>query len=196
MFESRLISILRRNKSLNAILSASPSHANQIGSCSSRVLKEASLRNPSRFFSSSSIAKLICPSINGTFAARNSIIHCFKSFPHHHKGFYKPSFRNLSTTVASACKDNEGLKLLGPMFRKWLEYGFFASAAWVFSMVVLGGVTRLTRSGLSMTDWKFTGSLPPLSDEDWFIEFEKYKQSPEFNLVNKAMSFEDFKFIY
>lgn len=47
-------------------------------------------------------------------------------------------------------------------------------------MVVLGGVTRLTRSGLSMTDWKFTGGLPPLTEEEWLIEFEKYKQSPEY----------------
>ncbi|KAK2982295.1 hypothetical protein RJ640_004940 [Escallonia rubra] len=117
MFESRLISILRRNKSLNPILSSSPSHANQIGSCSSRVLKEASLRNPSRFFSSSSVAKLIRPSINGTSA-----------------GFYKPSFRNLSTTAASACKDNEGLKLLvtaGPHAQKMDGIWLFASAAWV-----------------------------------------------------------------
>lgn len=63
-------------------------------------------------------------------------------------------------------------------------------------MVVLGGVTRLTRSGLSMTDWKFTGGLPPLSDEDWLLEFEKYKQSPEFKRINRGMSIEEFKFIY
>ncbi|KAK3033291.1 hypothetical protein RJ639_033222 [Escallonia herrerae] len=185
MLESRLISILRRNKSLNPILSSSPSHANLIGSCSFRVLKEASLRNPSRFFSSSSVAKLIRPCINGTSAARNLIIHGFRSSHHHHyKDFYKPSFRSLSTTAASACKDNEGLKLLvtaGPHAQKMVGIWLFASAAWVFSMVVLGGVTRLTRSGLSMTDWKFTGSLPPLSDEDWLIEFEKYKRSPEYN---------------
>ncbi|KAK2969233.1 hypothetical protein RJ640_003467 [Escallonia rubra] len=165
-----------------------------------RVLKEASLRNPSRFFSSSSVAKLIRPSINGTSAARNSIIHGFRSsHRHHHKDFYKPSLRSLSTTAVSACKDNEGLKLLvtaGPHAQKMVGIWLFASAAWVFSMVVLGGVTRLTRSGLSMTDWKFTGSLPPLSDEDWLIEFEKYKRSPEYNRVNKAMSIEDFKFIY
>ncbi|KAK2639051.1 hypothetical protein Ddye_026846 [Dipteronia dyeriana] len=61
------------------------------------------------------------------------------------------------------------------------------SAAWVFSMVILGGVTRLTRSGLSMTDRKFTGGLPPLSDEERFREFEN---------VNKGVSIEDFKFIY
>uniref|UniRef100_A0A7N2QZY6 Uncharacterized protein n=1 Tax=Quercus lobata TaxID=97700 RepID=A0A7N2QZY6_QUELO len=46
-------------------------------------------------------------------------------------------------------------------------------------MVLLGGVTRLRRSGLSMTDWKFTGSLPRLSEEEWLREFDKYKQSPE-----------------
>ncbi|XP_062081333.1 cytochrome c oxidase assembly protein COX15-like [Humulus lupulus] len=69
-------------------------------------------------------------------------------------------------------------------------------AAWVFSMVVLGGVTRLTRSGLSMTDWKFSGGLPPLSDEEWLQEFEKYKLSPEYKRVNRGMSIDDFKFIY
>ncbi|KAF0896061.1 hypothetical protein E2562_018178 [Oryza meyeriana var. granulata] len=47
-----------------------------------------------------------------------------------------------------------------------------------------------------MTDWKFTGSLPPMSDEEWQLEFEKYKLSPEYKRVNKGMSLEDFKFIY
>uniref|UniRef100_A0A7N0U226 Cytochrome c oxidase assembly protein COX15 n=1 Tax=Kalanchoe fedtschenkoi TaxID=63787 RepID=A0A7N0U226_KALFE len=47
-----------------------------------------------------------------------------------------------------------------------------------------------------MTDWKFTGGLPPLSDEEWSAEFEKYKQSPEYKRVNKGMNMEDFKFIY
>ncbi len=51
---------------------------------------------------------------------------------------------------------------------------------WVFSMVVLGGVTRLTRSGLSMTDWKFAGGLPPLTVEQWQMEFLKYQNSPEY----------------
>ncbi|XP_008805173.2 cytochrome c oxidase assembly protein COX15 isoform X2 [Phoenix dactylifera] len=72
----------------------------------------------------------------------------------------------------------------------------FGCAAWVFSLVVLGGVTRLTRSGLSMTDWKFTGNLPPLSEDQWVLEFEKYQKSPEYKRVNKGMCIEDFKFIY
>lgn len=93
------------------------------------------------------------------------------------------SFRNFSTVASTGTDYKEGVKLLvtgGSNAQKVVGIWLFGSAAWVFSMVILGGVTRLTRSGLSMTDWKFTGSLPPLSDEDWFHEFEKYKQSPEF----------------
>lgn len=86
-------------------------------------------------------------------------------------------------TFGKAEVANEGLKLLvteGAAAQKKVGIWLFGCAAWVFSMVVLGGVTRLTRSGLSMTDWKFTGSLPPLSEEQWQLEFEKYQQSPEY----------------
>lgn len=89
----------------------------------------------------------------------------------------------MSNTAAVDMGNKEGLKLLvtgGPRAQKAVGIWLFGSAAWVFSMVMLGGITRLTRSGLSMTDWKFTGSLPPLSDEEWLQEFEKYKQSPEY----------------
>lgn len=90
--------------------------------------------------------------------------------------------RNMSTS-SSVPAEKAGLKLLvtaGPRAQKIVGIWLFGSAAWVFSMVVLGGVTRLTRSGLSMTDWKFSGNLPPLSEEEWSLEFEKYKQSPEY----------------
>jgi len=70
------------------------------------------------------------------------------------------------------------------------------SAAWVYSMVVLGGVTRLTRSGLSMTDWKFTGEQRPQTEEEWEAEFAKYKESPEFKKVHSRMKLDEFKFIY
>ena len=69
--------------------------------------------------------------------------------------------------------------------------------ALVFAMVVLGGVTRLTGSGLSMTDWKpITGILPPLSDAAWQQQFERYQQSPEFQTVNAHMDVNDFKGIF
>ncbi|XP_021665729.1 cytochrome c oxidase assembly protein COX15 isoform X2 [Hevea brasiliensis] len=125
-----------------------------------------------------------------------SFFNVFRSSPVCH---HIPSMRNMSTAASIGMEGKEGLKLLvtgGPRAQKMVGIWLFGSAMWVFSMVVLGGVTRLTRSGLSMTDWKFTGSLPPVSDEEWLNEFEKYKQSPEYKRVNKGMSVEDFKFIY
>lgn len=89
----------------------------------------------------------------------------------------------MCTTAVASVESKEGQKLLvtaGSHAQKVIGIWLFASAAWVFSMVVLGGVTRLTRSGLSMTDWKFSGGLPPMTDDEWLIEFEKYKQSPEY----------------
>jgi len=57
------------------------------------------------------------------------------------------------------------------------------SSTLVFAIVVVGGVTRLTESGLSITEWRpITGVLPPLSREEWVAEFEKYKATPEFKL--------------
>lgn len=94
-----------------------------------------------------------------------------------------PYMRSFCSVVSTEVAQKEGVKLLvtgGSHAQKVVGIWLFGSAAWVFSMVVLGGVTRLTRSGLSMTDWKFTGSLPPLSDEEWQQEFEKYRQSPEY----------------
>ena len=65
-----------------------------------------------------------------------------------------------------------------------------------FAMVVLGGLTRLTHSGLSMTDWSFTGSLPPLTDAAWQAEFARYQQFPEYQKVNEGMSLSAFKSIF
>jgi len=64
-------------------------------------------------------------------------------------------------------------------------------------MVLVGGATRLTDSGLSITEWKpLLGIIPPLSDADWQDAFTKYQQIPEYHMVNKGMSLEAFKFIY
>jgi len=70
-------------------------------------------------------------------------------------------------------------------------------AALIFVMVVLGGVTRLTESGLSIVEWRpVTGTLPPLSDQAWQAEFDKYKTSPEFLKKNSDFSVADFKTIF
>ena len=67
----------------------------------------------------------------------------------------------------------------------------------VFIMVFIGGLTRLTESGLSIVEWNiFKGILPPLKDTDWIDLFEKYKKYPEFLLVNKNINLDQFKFIF
>jgi heme a synthase len=63
--------------------------------------------------------------------------------------------------------------------------------------VILGGVTRLTGSGLSITEWNvITGTIPPLNENAWIREFEKYKQTPQFQLLNIDFQLSDFKFIF
>jgi len=67
----------------------------------------------------------------------------------------------------------------------------------IFAMVVLGGVTRLTRSGLSMVEWDpIMGTIPPLSQGQWEETFEKYKQFPEYQKINEGMSLGEFKSIF
>jgi len=63
--------------------------------------------------------------------------------------------------------------------------------------VILGGITRLTGSGLSITEWNLvTGTLPPLSQQQWVNEFDKYQQTPQYNLINTHFTLADFKFIF
>ena len=77
--------------------------------------------------------------------------------------------------------------------RLWLAVIFLLVAA----MIVVGGLTRLTDSGLSITEWKpVTGAVPPLDLAAWTSEFDKYKASPEFQLQNTAMTLAEFKTIY
>lgn len=75
----------------------------------------------------------------------------------------------------------------------WLTFMCLA----VVTMVFIGGLTRLTDSGLSMTEWKpITGLLPPMNSDEWHIEFNKYQQSPEYQKINYGMNLEEFKSIY
>ena len=70
-------------------------------------------------------------------------------------------------------------------------------AAVILGMILLGGITRLTHSGLSMVEWKpLIGIIPPLSEQAWLETFEKYKQFPEYQKVNLGMSLEGFKSIF
>lgn len=80
-----------------------------------------------------------------------------------------------------------------PYVRAWL----FIVAFLVFAMVIVGGATRLTDSGLSITEWQpLLGAIPPLTDADWLAAFDKYKLIPEYSVINRGMTLAEFKFIY
>jgi hypothetical protein len=103
--------------------------------------------------------------------------------------FFLPSHssQRLSTTSASISSD--------PVPSKQVAYWLFGMCGLVGGMVSVGGITRLTRSGLSMTDWKLQGSLPPMNDKEWNDEFERYKQFPEWK-QRQSMDMEEFKSIF
>ena len=75
----------------------------------------------------------------------------------------------------------------------WLLLG----VAMIVIQILLGGITRLTESGLSITEWKpITGTLPPLNDAAWVAEFDKYKNTDQFKYVHSSFSLSQFKFIF
>jgi cytochrome c oxidase assembly protein subunit 15 len=87
--------------------------------------------------------------------------------------------------------------LVASQYRRAAALWLAACTLLVFAMVILGGLTRLTHSGLSITEWQpFVGTLPPLSAADWQAMFEKYQLTPEFRLQNHWMGVEDFKSIF
>ena len=91
-----------------------------------------------------------------------------------------------------------------PFFEEFMHSSNKAINIWlamvgflVVFLVVFGGWVRLTRSGLSIVEWKIiTGILPPLTQEAWEQEFTEYQQSPEFQKINRSMTLEDYEFIY
>lgn len=75
----------------------------------------------------------------------------------------------------------------------WLLIG----VGMIIIQILLGGITRLTGSGLSITEWNVvTGTLPPLNEQQWLAEFAKYQQTPQYNLLNFDFTIKDFKFIF
>ncbi|ODV95011.1 hypothetical protein PACTADRAFT_50843 [Pachysolen tannophilus NRRL Y-2460] len=120
----------------------------------------------------------------------------FNSFP---KRFYS----SISTSTSSVLKvkspsTSSIVKSKWPLnSHKYVGYLCLFNASLVFSIVILGGLTRLTESGLSITEWKpITGSIPPLNEKQWEQEFEKYQESPEFKQLNSHITLDEFKFIF
>ncbi len=84
-------------------------------------------------------------------------------------------------------------KSINRLFFYWL----IISLSLVFLIIIVGGLTRLTNSGLSITEWElFKGVLPPLSVDSWNIYFEEYKKIPQYKLLNYNMSLNEFKTIF
>ena len=82
-------------------------------------------------------------------------------------------------------------------FRRQVAAWLLLCCALVFAMVVVGGVTRLTHSGLSMVEWKpLVGSIPPLDEAQWEAVFLRYQATPEYQKVNRGMALEEFKGIF
>ena len=82
---------------------------------------------------------------------------------------------------------------------KSVIYWLLSGCVLLFIMVTVGGITRLTNSGLSMTDWHLvTDTFPPLSEEKWQAAFDEYKKFPEYQKINIHNDFQlsDYKFIY
>jgi heme a synthase len=78
-----------------------------------------------------------------------------------------------------------------------VAYWLYIGVGMLLVQVILGGITRLTGSGLSITEWNVvTGALPPLSDQQWAVEFNKYKHTPQYLLLNADFSISNFKFIF
>ncbi|KAK2782778.1 Cytochrome c oxidase assembly protein cox15 [Onygenales sp. PD_12] len=105
------------------------------------------------------------------------------------------SFASAAKTAASGAPSSNSA--FPSVSNKIVAYWLLGSAASVFGIVIFGGLTRLTESGLSITEWKpVTGSLPPFNAEDWESEFSKYRSSPEYQILNPNMTLSEFKSIY
>ena len=84
-------------------------------------------------------------------------------------------------------------KKINSLFLGWL----ILSLLLIFLMIIVGGLTRLTNSGLSITEWElFRGILPPFNNSDWQIYFNLYKEIPQFKLINPQMNLDEFKIIF
>ena len=106
-----------------------------------------------------------------------------------------PTTRAMS--VVSPLADRSATTATGRADERAIGWWLAVVTAMIFAMIVLGALTRLTESGLSMVEWKpVTGWLPPLSDAAWQAELAKYAQSPQGRLINQGISVEQFKEIF
>ncbi|KAF9468898.1 cytochrome oxidase assembly [Collybia nuda] len=115
-------------------------------------------------------------------------------FTAHESPLRASRIRFFSANASGEAAAPEVLPVLSP---RSVGFWLLASSTLVFAIIVVGGVTRLTESGLSITEWRpITGILPPITHEEWVAEFDKYKATPEFKMLNSNATLDDFKFIF
>lgn len=167
--------------------------------------------------SSSSVSKVGLSSFKRSFSTVSAVNHNTFSASSFLKRQFSTSSRRYAPNTASASATEQELSNVAEQLSKsfsqnplaktpkrrpvntWAPVGYWLiiSSGLVFGIVVLGGLTRLTESGLSITEWKpVTGSIPPLTQAEWEEEFTKYKDSPEFKLLNSNITLSEFKFIF
>ena len=121
---------------------------------------------------------------------RKQSLHTSSRTAFHRTAFCKnaPANGDIATKIKSKYQVNSS---------NTVGYWLLGVSGLVFGIVILGGLTRLTESGLSITEWRpITGSIPPLTHEDWVAEFEKYKESPEFKHLTSHITLDEYKFIF
>ncbi|CCE63063.1 hypothetical protein TPHA_0D04290 [Tetrapisispora phaffii CBS 4417] len=129
---------------------------------------------------------------NGTNVS-NLLLSLNKSRNVHTSRILKQSSTILADSIGNSSRTNAKQLLSSKIVGYWL----IGTSGLVFGIVILGGLTRLTESGLSIVEWKpVTGAIPPLNQEEWEKEFEKYQTSPEFKELNSHIDIDDFKFIF
>lgn len=119
---------------------------------------------------------------------------CFTIFAHQAEIKILKLDCRLVNKVAQRMNDNYNIE---DKARKQVAIWLLIGVGMIVIQVMLGGITRLTESGLSITEWKpITGALPPLNDAAWMAEFDKYKNTDQFKYVHQSFSLSDFKYIF
>ena len=109
--------------------------------------------------------------------------------------FSSPSIVSKQSIESTSSSASMGM-FAGMKAPRFVGYWMLSTSALVSGIVILGGLTRLTESGLSMVTWSLTGSPPPRSEEEWHLEFERYKKFPEYLVLNRGMTVDEFKQIF
>lgn len=160
----------------------------------------AAFRGVSRSFTSRSLSNLVRTTKGGPSVGLKRVIPAVNVSRFHTNAILKQSTiaskeNGESSDSSAGAKPSRSKPLLNSS--KVVGYWLVGTSALVFGIVVLGGLTRLTESGLSITEWKpVAGTLPPLNQKEWEEEFTKYKESPEFKQLNSHITLDEFKFIF